>query len=250
MAKRKASIAGSLGESVRSAHRYFFSPDHIRSAALFARQSYAIEAKGARNLTRSEEDDHRAYVTGAIMSSVAFLEATINEHFADVAEENQYQDILSPEAIKDLRDAWIGTCWSEPIDKTKPRILDKYTIFLQLARDDEFDRADFKGGLPYQNVLELIGLRNDLMHFKTAWTPIEPAPPPSDRQRFLEQRFAPNPLAHPQAPYFYLKVLGHGCAAWAVDSSVAFVELFHAKTGLLGLIDGRLKSVRPSLSTK
>ena len=79
---------------------------------------------------------------------------------------------------------------------------------------------------------------------------ISPPPQPDERQRWFEKRFEPNPLVHPLAPYFYPRVLSHGCAAWAVDSSVAFVELFHAKTGLQGLIDGRLKSVRPSLSTK
>src|SRR5437870_5670893 len=68
--------------------RQYYSPRHIKSAAFFTRQCYQLEEghKQKENISDQIIDDHRSYVTGAIFASVSFLEATINELFADTAE--------------------------------------------------------------------------------------------------------------------------------------------------------------------
>src|SRR5437667_5236867 len=68
--------------------RRYYSPHHIKSAALLTRQSYQIEEDYTNNGVITDEliEDHRSCVTGAIFAVASFLEATINEVFADSLE--------------------------------------------------------------------------------------------------------------------------------------------------------------------
>src|ERR1051326_6202629 len=66
--------------------RTYYSLQHIQSAALFTRQCYQIESNFDGTFSNDLAADHRSYVTGAIFAAVSFLEATINELFADTAE--------------------------------------------------------------------------------------------------------------------------------------------------------------------
>ncbi|MEO0941606.1 MAG: hypothetical protein AAFY30_08605, partial [Cyanobacteria bacterium J06642_12] len=45
-------------------------------------------------------------------------------------------------------------------------------------------------------------------------------------------RFAENPLVFGTKPFFPDRCLGHGCAKWALDSCVSFVEEFYSEMGL------------------
>src|SRR5437868_6065303 len=75
-------ISGSI--SVKS--RHYFSLQHIQSAALFTRQCYQIEKNYDGVFSVDLFADHWSYVTGAIFAAVSFLEATINEVFADTVD--------------------------------------------------------------------------------------------------------------------------------------------------------------------
>ncbi len=84
--------------------------------------------------------------------SVAALEAYINEVFVD------YQ-IYFPD-----RDAVIFELLWEAIKKSD-KTLDKYQTALKLNRVSLFEI----GKNPYQDAKLLIGLRNELVHFKPEW---------------------------------------------------------------------------------
>ena len=146
----------------------------LLSAANLARMSYAIEQEMLAG-SRSESNalQHRACVIGATFTSVAFLEATANECFADAAEAPAFNeagfnvpfgiiagslDGLSEEAIHRLGNSWnLGV----PRRASYP-ILDKFEIALALADKEPFDR----GAKPYQEVRLLVKLRNEWIHYE------------------------------------------------------------------------------------
>lgn len=218
--------------------RFYYSHHHIQAAALFARRSSKLEKEhGDKNVVSSEVFfEHRAYVTGAILSAVSFLEAEINEIFADAGDDQR-------EHIYQLGDVifLLKRMWTLGVPKTASySILDKYQIALALADKKEFD----KGAAPYQDVRLLIRLRNALVHYEPEYTARD-----SSSSKRLEQnlqgRFPLNPLTGSRTPFFPELCMSHGCAKWAVESSVKFVDDFCGQLGLTPVFDG----IRSSLAT-
>lgn len=206
---RSAAAGGSIVISMR----VYFSRYHIWAAAHFARTSGNIE--------RERDDgfhlDHRAYVTGAIVESVSFLEAAINEFFTDASE-----DYSTPEWTGALPAAVlkrVGAMWGFV---ARASILDKYQAVLGLVGQTAYD----PGLAPYQDVALLVGLRNHLVHF----TPESLVAGAVDSHRFerqLRSKFQQNKLmAKAGNPYFPDKCLGCGAAKWAVESSLRFADDF------------------------
>lgn len=117
----------------------------------------------------------------------------------------------------------------------------KYEIALGLAEKEPLDH----GVVIYQDVRLLIKLRNALIHY-------EPMSSTStaESSRKLEQKFQSkfllNPLTGRKTPFFPERCLGHGCAKWAVKSSVKFVD--HCLSTLE--IEPVFNSVRTSLETE
>jgi hypothetical protein len=219
--------------------RFYFSHYHIQAAALFARRSSQLEKEhGGQNVVTSGVfTEHRACVTGAILSAVSFLEAEINEIFADAADDQR-------EHIYQLGDVifLLGRMWALGVPRTASYpILDKYQIALALADRQEFDR----GAAPFQDVRLLLRLRNALVHYEPEYTARD-----ASSSRRLEQnlrgRFPLNPLTGSRTPFFPELCMSHGCAKWAVESSVKFVDDFCGRMGLTPVFDG----VRPSLAAE
>src|SRR5215213_7966930 len=128
-------------------------------AAIFTRRALEIESTYDKDLVSGEPYYvHRGYVTAAVLSAVASLEATINEFFVDAQNEN------SPifEGVDPMIPRILAEYWEE-IEGA--RILTKYQMALILASKRKFDR----GLSPYQEVDSLIQLRNALVHYKPEW---------------------------------------------------------------------------------
>jgi hypothetical protein len=219
--------------------RFYYSHYHLQAAALFARRSSKLEKEhGSNNVVPSDVfSEHRAYVTGAILSAVSFLEAEINEIFADSADDQR-------EHIHQLGDVifLLSRMWSLGVPKTASySILDKYQIALALADKQEFD----KGASPYQDVRLLIKLRNALVHYEPEYTARDSSGSKRLEQN-LQRRFPLNPLTGSRTPFFPERCMSHGCAKWAVESSITFVDDFCSRMGLKPVFDG----VRPSLGTE
>ena len=124
------------------AYRIYFSVDHIQTAALFTRQAKAIEVA---NLNTIEfRTDHMGYVIGAIFSSVAFLEAAINELYADASDPlfsmpatRSKRRGLAPDTIR-----LMAEMWQHGIPRTaRYSILEKYAIALSLARKKPMEKG-------------------------------------------------------------------------------------------------------------
>ena len=221
--KGSIKVKSTLGVSATASVKTNFSGHHMLSAAHFARQSAIIEKNYKDEITDELRAEHRAYVTGAIIVSVASLEATITEVFISARDkDNIFKDFdhTIPNVLEELLDF---VEWSS-------KILQKYQFVLTAANKKAFDR----GKSPYQEVDDLIQLRNALVHYKPEWdTDLENHKKIEDRleKRWLKTRINLNPFAHENDAFFPKKCLGHGCAEWAVKSSIKFIEDFYNRMG-------------------
>ena len=189
------------------------------AAAYFARKALGVESNYTDLVDGEPYFAHRGYVTGAVFSAVASLEATVNELYIDAQDANSptFQGV-DPIVPKLLAEYW------EEIESAS--ILRKYQSALILARKSKFDQ----GTSPYQEVDSLIQLRNALVHYKPEWdTDLREHRKIENR---LKGRFAENSFVGPNDAFFPKKCLGHGCAEWAVKSSVTFIEEFFRQLGL------------------
>ena len=77
----------------------------------------------------------------------------------------------------------------------------------------------------------LIDLRNMLVHFKPEWDNDQKKH--KEVEKKLKGRFELNPFWPKNNPIFFpFKCLSHGCANWAVGSSMRFILQFFALIGL------------------
>lgn len=218
--------------------RFYYSHYHIMAAAFFARQSAQIEQKHRLQEAISSQDfsQHRAFVTGCVFSSVSFLEAQINEVFTDASEDKR-------DFIHQLGDRILlfAEMWRLDVPRTASfPILKKYEIALALAQRAPFDRGD----IIYQDTKLLIRLRNALIHYEPL-SSTGNAKSSRDEEEKFRGKFALNPLTGSKTPFFPERCMGHGCAQWAVTTTIRFVDHFCGRIG----IEPFFNSVRDSLAT-
>lgn len=208
--------------------RTYMSLHHIQAAALFSRKASVIEAAFDGTYNAGALADHRSFVVGAVMSATAFLEAGINELFADASE---HTDSHFKGVDQDIG-AVMAAMWSLGIPRTaRYRVLEKYEIALALARRSPFDR----GIRPYQDVDALICLRNTLVHYEPEWIPSDATRAEYEvhhLEKVLRSRFPLNPLMAGGNPFWPDKCLSRGCATWAVESALQFTADFFGRLGV------------------
>jgi hypothetical protein len=102
-------VEGGLDMSVAAVSirmRTYMSIQHIISAALFSRHAHELEV-AAEGKNPVEPLIHNGYVTSSIIACVAFLEACINELFADVGDQHQKPPAgLDPGVVKLMSRMW------------------------------------------------------------------------------------------------------------------------------------------------
>jgi hypothetical protein len=228
--------------------RHHLSSNHLFSAHLFAQNASQIEEAG--NPTDDQHLQHRGFVTASIMSSVAFVEAAINElyvvcaeHPDDIHVNGHPQDErfggIGADAIQML-----GALWQVESFQRSANVLDKCQTALRLAKRAEFD----KGANPYQDAKLVIDLRNLLVHFKPEEREIAVGAGnrlPSDafesryRTKFPENAIAakyaifgtPTGPLEADYPFFPEKCLGSGCAYWAFRSALTYINEMFRRLG-------------------
>jgi hypothetical protein len=220
--------------SVRS--RHYFSFIHISAAAEFARRSAEIELTpstvGGKNPWRLD----RCYAVGAVISSVGFLEALINEVFSDAAETTS----LRLKGLGRRQRVLLADMWAHDVPKTaRYPVLEKYDILLTLLRKVAFD----KSSQPYQDARLLIDLRNALVHYEPEWISHRDDSDPDQKARHkfdksLKGKFKTCPLTGAGNPFWPDGCIGYGCARWSVKTALsltsAFFRRIHVKYPLAG----------------
>lgn len=218
-------FAGSVGLRPYLSTHYLVGAKHFVEVA----ENIEVNWEGRKRF----DPNHRAYVIGAIILVVNFLEAAINELFLDAVDDHLvYIHSLSTPEICELKSYWKMTEGRNEHVQT----LEKYQMALNLLRRPLFDtdRA------PYQSVAELFGFRDGLVHFKPKTYSI-----PNQDKLLLGLRsrigtksngvikYPLNSLAEGDKVSMALdKILGYGTAAWARDSAQAFADEFFSRIGV------------------
>jgi hypothetical protein len=206
--------------------RDYFTMEHWWNARHMAqlcecRESELVDA-GFRGIDR----ELRAFALGAVLESVAFLEALVNSVWQDAADDgpgssyrNPHLEGLSTESVAKLREQWQK-------DRTEwLPILDKYQLALTCVDKPKMNL----GAQPGQIVSGLILFRHALTHFKPEMQWI-------GERHELEQRLrphiAPNPLLDTN-PWFPHHALSASGAKLAYEKSRKFAESCWERMGFV-----------------
>lgn len=220
--------------SLRHSSRHYLSISHLSAAALFSQRATTLESALTLGDPASSEGfrEHKACVVTSIMLSAAFLEATINELWVDCSE------AFDPDRLEGIQGHKVmAALWGESRFKWST-MLDKFERALELNAKPGLSR----GANPYQDVKLLVDLRNALVHYEPET--ISSFSYDDERQgtehefeKKLRGRFELNSLTGAGNSFYPDKVLGAGCARWAVASAVAFADAFFEKLGIPSMYD-------------
>jgi hypothetical protein len=236
------------GEDSEIRFRDCLSVRYIQAAALLCRLGYAREKEFERNgeLSQDEVLSHEAFILNSILSSVAFLESTINELYYDAAD-RAYLPADAQHAGLLLR---IRERWNNEKNFDRAPVLTKYQKILAIAEKNPFSEED----PAFTNVRNLIAVRNFLLHYRREWVVLSKGRRNQSGNRSrseqletgLKHAFRENPLAGKNSPFFPDKCLGHGCAEWAVINTLVLADEFYSRLGIPAPYDG----IRKELSTR
>ena len=236
------------GEESAIRFRDCFSVRYIQSAALFSRLAFEIEQEYLKGGTVPADAQlrHEAFTLNAVLSSVSFLESTINELHADATDE-EYSAIDERHGTL-LRT--IGRQWHNTKNFDRAPMFTKYQTILAIAGQPGFEEGD----QAFANLRILTEIRNHLLHYTREWVVVgsrqvpdrEPESTADYFERALHRKFAINPLAGKNVPFFPYKCLGHGCAEWAIMNSLIFTDEFFRRLSLPAPYEG----IRDELSTR
>jgi hypothetical protein len=223
-----------------------FSVRYIQSATLLCRLGYRIEKDFAKSGKISDEERlrHEVFILNSILSSVAFLESTINELYADAADDAFFFTDEKNEMLLKT----IGEKWRNEKNFDRAPLVNKYQKILAIA-----DKSPFNEDNPvFSDIRTLIEIRNYLMHYKREWVVVQKIRMPVDStethgeklEKILRNKFVKNPLAY--RLFFPDTCFGHGCAEWAVQNCLAFTDEFFKKLELPAPYEG----IKNELTTK
>jgi len=222
------------GEESAIRFRDCFSVRYIQSAAVLCRLGYGIEKAHAATGPVPQELllQHEAFVLNSVLSTVSFLESTVNELYADAADDAYFFADEEHEAL--LRS--LGEQWRNEKNFDRAPLISKYQKILAITERPLFEDGD----QAYANVRTLIEIRNHLLHYKREWVVIRDRGIPGGGEetlaekfgKILNKKFAVNPFAAKNLPFFPDRCMGHGYAEWAIVNSVIFTDEFFRRLGL------------------
>ena len=212
--------------------RYNFTYNFLVGAAAMARLAKKIEEKG-KVVNEAEQLEHKAFVAGSIMQAVAALESDIWSLLNHGPGHHLGSDGLDRSAQLTL--GIVADTFE------KESILKKCDLILQLIRSRKLDM----GIQPMQDLKLLVGLRNEITHFKSHWTDeIE------SKVLFeaLKIKDSTRPLYYPDGfmNFFPGICLNYIRAKWAVYTVIDFIDYFYAQIDMkspLDIFDRKLLSL-------
>lgn len=233
------------GEESEIRFRDCLSVRYIQSAALLCRLGHSIEKEYESAGMVSPESSlmHEAFILNSILSSVAFLESTINELYYDAADGT----FLSPDEVKEAVFRTIAGGWKNEKNFDRAPLITKYQKILEITGRGPFQDTD----PAFANVRHLIEIRNFLLHYRREWVVLSKdrrtgrngATRSAAFERLLKHAFRENPLAGRNRPFFPDRCLGHGCAEWAVINSLILTGEFFSRLNIPAPYDGIRKEL-------
>ena len=180
-----------------------FANTHMANAHRFASLVHQVETANAGQPLGSFFEDIRANAVASVMSSVASLEAYLNEVQFDPVGHFPNQE---PELVR----------LSLTLVERRPLVERiAFLAVLNGKQKPDMDRT------PGQNVAVLVKLRNALIHFRPEWP--DEAEAHDKLGAKLRHRFALSPFFEASEPIFPRACMSYGCAKWAVENVRDFV---------------------------
>ena len=193
---------------------HLFAARHLAELACELEKEYAgagVDAEVSRR--------HRAYVSGTVLSAAAFLEASINELYLEVQGHLANGSGVGRQRVL----AVPAHFWSSA---GKPPVLHKYQLALVVADAEPYD----EGRSPFREADGLIALRDALVHGRPEWRDSHGRR--QNLERRLRGKFPHNAFAIEGDPEFPDRMLGAGCAMWAVRVAEKFSDDFCHRMGI------------------
>ncbi|GAB2682759.1 hypothetical protein [Nocardia goodfellowii] len=208
--------------------REHLAASHLWTAELMASRCEQREKSLVQDGFSGFDREHRSLSTAAVLFSVFFIEAYINEVFDDLADGNPVASAgvtgLDEQHRKTLARLWK----SEDLNLrgTGTSILAKYDLALIALNKPSMDR----GQPPFEGVKRLIALRNSLVHFKPKWTDVG-SETKGLAVELQGEQFPGNaiPIGDPWYPN---KCMGAGCAMWACSTARSFADGWRLVMGI------------------
>jgi hypothetical protein len=210
--------SASVSEQCFLQMRNYFSGQHLWSAIDFSDAVRRIEEAGGDSAAVFYP--HRGAVFSCILAAGCFLESAINEFLQDVVDKQiQHLPDASVQSVCEL--------WERAEGKDRGKFGNPLAKYCETAPIFGFTLE--KGTSPYQDVADLMSLRNTLVHYKPKTVSVNSEHELTER--LLKRKFPPNKLVgnSPYQPFFPDKCLGYGCTQWAVRSVVDFTGQFFDK---------------------
>lgn len=180
-----------------------FANTHLLNARLCAVRAHDVERSSAGKALGPFFDEIRADVAASILSSVASLEAFVNEVVFG-------SDELFGHQSTDMVRMTIELMERHPLLKK----LEILTVLNGKPKPD-------MGKRPGQDVSALVELRNGLVHFRPEW--MEKQQRHAKLGERLRNKFGLSPFFDYNEPLFPRACMSYGCAKWAVESVRDFV---------------------------
>jgi hypothetical protein len=210
--------------------RYTFTGQFLEAATLFARRARLVEGMVNDTLTDELRSEHRGIVSAAVMQCAAALETEASEiciygpgsYLGSNGTIQPAQQFLAP--IADVVD--------------DQETLSRFQLILHLLKQPRLET----GCEPYQSAALVVRLRNEITHYKSRW-----GQEMKSSKLFVSLktlRHSPPPFISPNANFFPHQCLSADCAAWAVNSTVAFLDAVYDRLG----VASRFETYRPRVT--
>jgi hypothetical protein len=184
---------------------------HLLAAGRMASRVSAVEKEHAGQGFGEFWEEILQFALGVVTLSVASLEAYANELYFEGSS-------ISPSLNEPASSEIAGLVDREPI-------LRKYSVALAIRCGTRLER----GLAPVQNVDALISLRNGVVHFRPEWFGAQDKH--DKRSRVLQHKFRGSSFLPSEGLFPRAWASAEACA-WAIRSTVVFLEYFHAEAGL------------------
>ena len=196
---------------------------HMNAARDFAKKCRMIEEDQKHlDWPQPRYQEAARYALGAVILSVAAIEAGINETYLTMADNvGRAVQQLPADKVRLLAILW---------DQVEPfPTLKKYQIALVACGQRPFD----PGLEPYQSAQDLTRVRNALIHFKPEWD--NDSGDHAKLEARLKNRFQETQTwkrAKGARKWFPDRCLGAGCAEWACNTAKSLHDEFCKRLGL------------------
>jgi hypothetical protein len=207
-----------------TACRSYLADTHITSAFLLAERTANLDAEDPRSYERMRSESH-AGACSAVLLSVAFLEAFINELLANASDGQTVSNSFA--RLPGAAYRRLALLWRAGVPRRAGyAILDKYRLTLIAADKPPLD----EGRNPFQDTHALITLRNALTHYEPEWViqrgTDESGTDDHKLTRLLRAKFPSSRFVRERDPWYPDHCLGAGCALWAARTSLSFAHDF------------------------